>query len=504
MNKSSLMMAAGALALSGCGGGDSSSSSNFVQIPVLSSSPTAAPIPPAPVTYFTEVPNAISVPFVFPNKGQTDIATVAADVNGDGLKDLVMHLWTNAYTNAGETGPLPSPNKLLIYLQNRDGTFSDRTEQILPNSNYDLGGGSRKVKVSDLNNDGKPDFFYAINQEDGRSFPNVHDANAQMAALVSNGSTYKIVKFGKPSWYHSVGFGVDTSGQKFLAGNGYTNDNTFVYSFDSTGNPIKLNLTLPGISATSFEFLKTRDDISYTDLLIQPKDTEQDYLSVRASIFNASNVWSSLKPLTLAEKAGTVLAIGYDGASQGVSPVFRVGTKILAFAGLSEMCKIRIYPSQNQVAIFKMGGAVVSNFQQGMTIRQNDLQPISFLRGVKVDNGALIDFDLYITGEVTENVNSNFFDCNDVNGDGYDDIVVYPYNADGLPYVYINTKDGRFSAVDSKKFPSPSLNWSNSASSIYTDFDNDGIPDLMIFPANGVHGSGNVSYKFYKGTRFIQ
>jgi hypothetical protein len=48
-----------------------------------------------------------------------------------------------------------------------------------------------------------------------------------------------------------------------------------------------------------------------------------------------------------------------------------------------------------------MGGAVVSNFQQGMTIRQNDLQPISFLRGVKVDNGALIEFDLNITGEVT-------------------------------------------------------------------------------------------------------
>lgn len=187
-----------------------------------------------------------------------------------------------------------------------------------------------------------------------------------------------------------------------------------------------------------------------------------------------------------------------------MSPVFRLGTKILAFAGLSEMCKIRIYPSQNQVAIVKMGGAVAPNFQQGMTIRQNDLQPISFLRGIKFDNSALIDFDLNITGEVTENVNSNFFDCNDVNGDGYDDIVVYPYNADGLPYVYINTKDGRFSAVDAKKFPSPSLSWGNSASSIYTDFNNDGIPDLMIFPANGVNGSGSVAYKFYKGSRAIQ
>jgi hypothetical protein len=507
MNKTILMVAAAAtvLALSGCGGDSSSSDTNFVQIPTLS--PSAAPAPsPAPVTYFSEIPNAISVPLVFPNRGQSSITTVAADINGDNLKDLVMHLWTNAYNTHSETGSLPSPNKLLIYVQNRDGTFSDRTSQILPNSNYDLGGASRKVKVSDLNNDGRPDFFYAINQEDGRLLPDAHAANAQLAALVSTGSTYKIIKFGKSSWHHSVGFGVDLSGKQFVSGNGYTNTyhNTHAFIFDSNGNVTKSAYALPDISATSFQFLKTRDSISYTDLLIQPKDSEEDYLSVRASILNASYVWTSIKPLTLAEKAGTVFAIGYDGASQGVSPVFRAGNKILAFAGLSEMCKIRIHPSQNQVAIVKMSGAVVPNFQPGMTVRQNDLQPISILRGVTVDNSGLIDFGLHITGEVTDNVNSNFFDCNDINNDGYDDIVVYPYNENGLPYVYINTKDGRFSAVDSKKFPSPSLNWGNTASSIYTDFDNDGIADLMIFPANGINGGGNVAYKFYKGTRIIQ
>jgi hypothetical protein len=507
MNKKILLaaVAVGVLALSGCGGDEPAANPNFVQISAPSFSP-ASPSVTAPIGYFSEVPNAISVPLVFLNKGQSSITTVAADLNGDNLKDLVMHLWTNAYDKHGETGSLPSPNKLLIYVQNQDGTFSDRTNQILPNSNYDLGGASRKVKVSDLNNDGKPDFFYAINQEDGRSFSDAHAANAQLAALVSTGSTYKIIKFGKSSWHHSVGFGVDMSGKQFVSGNGYTNtyDNTHAFNFDSNGTAIKSSHTLPDISATSFEFLKTKDNLSHTDLLIQPKDSEEDYLSVRAFILTASNVWSSIAPITLAEKAGTVLAIGYDGGSQGVSPVFRVGTKILAFAGLSEMCKIRIYPSQNQVAIVKMGGAVVPNFQSGMTIRQNDLQPISFLRGVKVDNGALIDFDLNITGEVTENVNSNFFDCNDINNDGYDDIVVYSYNENGLPHVYINTKDGRFSAVDPKKFPSPLLNWGNSASSIYTDFNNDGIPDLMIFPANGINGGGNVSYKFYKGTRLIQ
>lgn len=309
-------LASSVLALVGCGGSSSSSDTNLIQIPTLNPPPTLVPPPtPAPVSYFSEVPNAISVPLVFTNKDQSAITTAAADLNGDGLKDLVMHLWTNAYINAGETGPLPSPNKLLIYLQNRDGTFSDRTDQILPNSNYDLGGASRKVKVSDINGDGKSDFFYAINQEDGRTLPNAQDANAQMAALVSDGSTYKIVKFGKPSWYHSVGVGVDMSGRKFVTGNGYTNsnENTFAYSFDSAGSPTKLNLTLPDISATSFEFFKTRDDISYTDLLIQPKDTEEDYLYLRSSVLNSFSVWSSLKPLTLAEKAGTVLAIGYDG-----------------------------------------------------------------------------------------------------------------------------------------------------------------------------------------------
>jgi hypothetical protein len=502
MNKQLWMtaVAVGALTVSGCGGDDSAP-------PPTSSAPSPLPTPsPTPESFFREIPNAISVPFIFPNKIQTDIATAAEDINGDGLKDLVIHLWTNAYEIQGETGNLPSPNKVFIYIQNKDGTFTDKTNDILNSSDFNLGGASRKVKVDDVNKDGRPDFFYAINQEDGRQFNDIEDANAQMAGLVSTGSTYKIVKFGKPSWYHSIGFGTDLQGNTFVTGNGYTRpgEDVFAFQFDASGNHRISEFLIPPVSPTSFEFFKFGATSLASDFLIQPKDDGNDYLSLRAYVLGPLRQWSSLEPISLAEKVGEVFAIGYDGSDQGLQPAFRIKQDVLTFAGISETCKIRVLPNEQQVLIAKISGAVIPNFREKMTVRQTELQPVSFLRGVSYDNGSLKQIDLGIIGEITENLNSNFFDCSDVNGDGRDDIVVYPYNQDGLPIVYLNSGDGNFKFIGYKNFPNINTGWNDGVSSIYTDFDNDGIADLLIFPANGIRGTGSVVYRFFKGTRQIQ
>ena len=66
MNKKILLaaVAVGVLALSGCGGDEPAANPNFVQISAPSFSP-ASPSVTAPIGYFSEVPNAISVPLVF-------------------------------------------------------------------------------------------------------------------------------------------------------------------------------------------------------------------------------------------------------------------------------------------------------------------------------------------------------------------------------------------------------------------------------------------------------
>ena len=87
MNKSILMIAVSALALSGCGG-SSSSDTNLIQIPTSSSSLTSSPAPvPSPTTHYTKLVSAslpnteVSISFEALN---------VADINGDGKPDIIM------------------------------------------------------------------------------------------------------------------------------------------------------------------------------------------------------------------------------------------------------------------------------------------------------------------------------------------------------------------------------------------------------------------------------
>ena len=117
-------------------------------------------------------------------------------------------------------------------------------------------------------------------------------------------------------------------------------------------------------------------------------------------------------------------------------------------------------------------------------------------------NSQIQKIDLNITNEQILNTNANFIECKDVNGDGYHDLIVYPYNTTGMPYVYINNKNYGFNYLGQSVFPAIPENWGNTASSILHDFDKDGISDLVVFPANGVSGR-TFNYLFYSGKKLL-
>jgi hypothetical protein len=105
----------------------------------------------------------------------------------------------------------------------------------------------------------------------------------------------------------------------------------------------------------------------------------------------------------------------------------------------------------------------------------------------------------------------------DVDGDSYQDIVAYAYQA--TPSIYINNQHGEFNLLDSTKLPDieNSEVWpANTAaasieeSSILRDFTGDGIPDLFFWPANGIaiEDFGNdftegLGLKFFVGKEFL-
>lgn len=187
---------------------------------IIGGAAKAAVPAPAWQDYFTEVPKAFYIPVYYPARGQSNITTAVVDINSDGRKDIVMHLYAHRYDN-GATGPKPQFNKMVFMVQQVNGRFVDQTLTYLAGSR-DLGGGSRKVKIGDLNGDGRPDLVYAISQEDGRNLSNAHNADAQLAAVISVPGGYKVTRFGRPNWYHSVNIGQDPSGRSFALGEGYS------------------------------------------------------------------------------------------------------------------------------------------------------------------------------------------------------------------------------------------------------------------------------------------
>ena len=116
------------------------------------------------------------------------------DINGDGKKDLVFNLWCNTKIN-GEINNGPTPNNLVVFVQNQFGNFENATEKLLGNKYFDMGGHGFEVVAHDFNKDGINDFVWSVNREDGRNtdYP-ATDANAQNAFFISESDKFKYQK----------------------------------------------------------------------------------------------------------------------------------------------------------------------------------------------------------------------------------------------------------------------------------------------------------------------
>ena len=452
--------------------------------------------------FFREVPNALPVATMLNGKASASDVIAIIDVNGDGKKDLAIHQTAPRYSS-GSTGAEPTYNALHFYIQQADGTFQDQTSTYLIGT-PDLGGDSRKVKVADINADGKPDLLYAINQEDGRSLPDNTFANAQLAAVVSTSAGYVIRKMGKPNWYHSVGAGRDPSGRIFMTGNGFTGNNLDSFYLNAAGTVASTGLSLPQISADAFEFYNDRLDSGFTDRLLEVKGG-LNHLSVDGFTASASGAWSALPPFQFSPIIGTVQLIGFNGDGPFPDQVYNVnGFNMLA--AFADTCVTRLSPNSSPIVLFGLGGAIIPNFTNGVTVKQNDLVAYSTFVGAKIENGAIARVPFTITNEKTD-VESFFFACRDINGDNFDDIVRYPINSDGKPNVYLNNKAGGFTYIGQTQFPSigNTDGWGRSVSSIMDDLDGDGIEDLIIGAFYGISTSSTtVQWHVYKGLKRLQ
>ena len=451
-----LSQALSVLLIINCGGGGGSSSDSLPA--------PAQVITPQPlfkeasiklidaVSYYSSACNQPSFQFLIPTK-----------INDDTYIDFIAHFWCDSSTPT-EFDDLPVEDALVAYLSDGYGGYNIDNLDVFGSVSAKLGGASRKYSRGDLNGDGKDDFAFAMNWEDGRAaydYDSMVANYAQPSILMSHESGYKIERIGKPDWGHSV----QIKGTKVLFG---------------------------GHSSQAFELIdSTWVDISeqFTDLSFASFLVFDDYIinSVRRN---------GLQGLELLEKNIVISSLMIEESfkvnfetwnNTGTGNYDELGVYNIRgenyFHGMTtEMCR------QDDLIIATINASKLKSGEiiEGDYYSETETDPVVLFAFYQIENKALVEKQIEIIGEEI-NHNFNFFDCIDVNNDNKSDIVAQVFsqpwndqdNNQGVPEVYINS-DGSYFNLDTSTWPVYSVN--DGSQGYLSDVDSNGTFDLVMFP----------------------
>ena len=451
-----LSQALSVLLIINCGGGGGSSSDSLPA--------PAQVITPQPlfkeasiklidaVSYYSSACNQPSFQFLIPTK-----------INDDTYIDFIAHFWCDSSTPT-EFDDLPVEDALVAYLSDGYGGYNIDNLDVFGSVSAKLGGASRKYSRGDLNGDGKDDFAFAMNWEDGRAaydYDSMVANYAQPSILMSHESGYKIERIGKPDWGHSV----QIKGTKVLFG---------------------------GHSSQAFELIdSTWVDISeqFTDLSFASFLVFDDYIinSVRRNglqgleLLEKNIVISSL----MIEESFKVNFEGWNNTGTGNYDelgVYNIRGENYFHGMTTEMCR------QDDLIIATINASKLKSGEiiEGGYYSETETDPVVLFAFYQIENKALVEKQIEIIGEEI-NHNFNFFDCIDVNNDNKSDIVAQVFsqpwndqdNNQGVPEVYINS-DGSYFNLDTSTWPVYSVN--DGSQGYLSDVDSNGTFDLVMFP----------------------
>lgn len=478
--------------------------------------------------YFSEIPGAIpdQTPIYTEFVTQIFAHVATLDISHDGLDDMVFHMWKTVPLGTNPASAVPCTNRLVILIQQPDHTFVDQTSTWMHGA-PDLGACSADLRVDDVNADGYPDVVFATSQEDGRDTNDWSKIYSPISMLVSGADAkYTREQIGTPGWYHMVGTGRDGNGKVFVAiaafvsqaGGGNLSE---FHQRNPDGTWTNVSAAYPKINPGSFSFFNAAGQSSPSDtLILQAIQGSTNPLDIGGATRDVGGVWHTVPNLNLFSIVGNINFITWAGYHV-TYPVFRFGDLDVTGGGWLESCQFRMSPGAPAMTIMKLSETAIPGGYTGpdQIVNESDLIKLTHLYGFQIVNGVLQQASLPISGEVTEAMEARFFACRDLNGDGYDDIAVYslaqyPKGDSGLPYVYLNDKNGGLHYIGLSPYPAQpddipnQPDWwnSNGRTSVLHDFDHDGIDDLLTWPGAGVQAGGgrDLSYHYYKGVAHLQ
>ena len=421
----------------------------------------------------------------------TIMMAIPVRLNNDVYEDFIVHYWCGVSANlTGTVITDATPDALVAYVSDSNGDYTVSNQSVFGEERPKLGGASRKYARGDINGDGIDDFAFAMNWEDGRAADgqNALTNTTEPSVLLSGeNNSYSIHRPGARAWGHAVDMVDNSMGTKDVVFVGFVGEHfqafrlvndvwtvvvneypTLAMGAGSWANTFKFfPAPLPGNESESVIgnygtstqsgialFRKNNGNWTRTDEYLFTKDFETDFIT-----------WQQ-----------TLTTI----------PVYTINGTQYVHVSVAESCIAHsLQSTPNPVYIGKLSvGKTIGGIVEGQLLTQDELIAVQIFLFFEIVNNELVELAFPFVNEESE-INANFFDCDDINSDGYDDLVVSAYTSHndnrlegGLPVIYLNDQQGNLVNVDRSSFP-----WygPDRSQGYLHDVNSDGILDLVLF-----------------------
>ena len=432
---------------------------------------------------------------------------IPVNINNDEWQDFIVHQWCDIDRDmSGEVIQGPTPDVLSVQLSNGDGTYRDGNQEVFGELVPSLGGASRKYDTGDFNGDGRLDFAFAMNWEDGRSGSPWEYSRASPAVILSkNEAEYEVVKIGTPDWGHAVAIVEHQNGSVDALFAGFTGIGLQAYRYSSEGWQDVIDEYPPedikntaGIT-TSRGTATWAGEFKYQDDHIIAGDSSADGSENGLALwFRENGIWSKTDQ-QLVPVAFNVGWISWQG-NEGTIPVYSVNGEYVIGYNPQTMCffEDKFDDSGNitfavlfQSTLPKDGSAVV----EGGSYIENEQYNIQGITVFQIQENKIVEienpFDIY-----NKSLFANFLDCRDLNNDGYADfsrhvfshtqpVYLESWQRGGTPVINLNNKAGGLIEYENNQgyeIPGHSLlKDANNGQGYTRDINGDGIEDIVVY-----------------------
>jgi len=467
---------------------------------------------------FKETPIIISDLNLYPEPCNTTYSrtkpsiqfVIPLNINNDGWEDFIVHQWCDiAPNNQGEVIEQPTPDLLVVHLSNGDGTYRNGNMEVFNENIPSLGGASRKYDKGDFNGDGRDDFAFAMNWEDGRSGDPWEYSRASPAIILSKGETeYEVVKLGTPDWGHAVAIVEHENGNVDALFAGFTGIGLQAYRYSSEGwqnvideYPPEDIKNIAGIT-TSRGTATWAGEFKYQDDYIIATDSSTDGSKNGFALWSRENgIWSKTDQ-QLVPVAFNVGWISWQG-SLGTIPVYAVnGENVIGYVPQT-MCffedKFDDSGYTTFLALFQSSKPKAGTIIEGETYSESELSLIQGIQIFQIQDNKIVPLENPLDN-YDDAIFANFMECRDINEDGYGDFVrevfsglpAYdvPRQRGGTPVININNTAGQLIEYENNQnyeMPGHSeLSDTNHGQGYIKDINGDGIEDIVVF-GNHIH-----------------